>query len=98
LPIEIKINTYPSELADVIEHQESIIWRMEVIIGDLEEARIQAQERIARSQKKQKERHDKIATIKHYNIGDQVLVYRSALEKSWSHKLEEKWEGPFYIH
>ena len=98
LPIETNVHTYPSEPADAIELQESIIRRMESIIGDLEEARIQAQERIARSQKKQQSRHDETSVIEHYTIGDQVLVYRSALEKSWSHKLEEKWEGPYHIH
>ena len=71
---------------------------MEKIIGDLNEARNQAQERIAKSQKKQQLRHDQAASLEHYNIGDLVLLYKSALEKTWSHKLEEKWEGPYYIH
>ena len=56
---------------------------MESIIGDLEEAQIQAKERIAKSQQKQKARHDRKATLEHYSIGDLVLLYRSALEKTW---------------
>jgi Integrase zinc binding domain/Integrase core domain len=98
LPVETTIHTYPSEPADSINPEESIVRRMENIIGNLEEARIQAQERIARSQQKQQVRHDKNATLETYSIGNLVLLYRSALEKTWSHKLEEKWEGPYFIH
>ena len=33
-----------------------------------------------------------------YEIGDKVLYYNAAKEKTWSGKLEEKWKGPYYIH
>jgi len=98
LPIETEVSTYPSEPADAIAHPEALMRRIENVIGDLNEARNQAQDRIAKSQSKQKLRHQDKASIETYNIGDLVLLYRSALEKTWSHKLEEKWEGPYYIH
>jgi transposase InsO family protein len=98
LPIETEVHTYPAESASAISHQESLLRRMEQIVGDLLEARNQAQDRIAKSQSKQRLRHQDKAHIETYSIGDLVLMYRSALEKTWSHKLEEKWEGPYHIH
>lgn len=32
-----------------------------------------------------------------YRIGDQVLVYRSNLDKQWSGKFKSRWDGPFRI-
>jgi len=36
--------------------------------------------------------------IESYSIGDKVLVFRSLLEGTRKGKLEEKWEGPYYIY
>ena len=50
-------------------------------------------------QEKQKKRYDsKIKRPTEFKIGDKVLLYDAAKEKTWTGKLEEKWKGPFYIH
>ena len=32
-----------------------------------------------------------------FAVGDEVLVYNLTLLKQWSHKLEERWLGPYVI-
>ena len=44
-----------------------------------------------------KVRYDKRVHEKSFEIGDEVLLYNSALLKQWSHKLEERWLGPYVI-
>ena len=52
-----------------------------------------------RKQEKQKEYHDKKIKKKHvFEIGEKVVLAKAAYFKQWSGKLEEKWEGPYYIH
>ena len=33
-----------------------------------------------------------------FRIGDIVLLHRTRMENSLSGKLEDKWQGPYYIH
>ena len=82
LPVETEVLSYPSEPVDTISLQEFVKRRMEQIIGNLHEARNQAQDRIEKSQSKQKLQYQDKVTIETYNIGDLVLLYRSALEKT----------------
>src|ERR1051325_1046501 len=73
--------------------------RLQNLIEDVPQIRIQAQQKIREMQQKQKERHDqKLKKIVQYNIGEKVLKYRANKEKQWSGKLEKKWLGPYYIH
>ena len=49
-------------------------------------------------QQKQKNRHDlHLGKEIQYKIGDKVLYFNVAQEKTWSGKLEQKWKGPFII-
>ncbi|CAG8592328.1 6403_t:CDS:2, partial [Diversispora eburnea] len=76
LSIETEITTYPSETADTIDYQDSLLKKMEQVIEDLQEAKNQAQDRIAKSQSKQQLRYQVKTTIETYNIGGLVLLYR----------------------
>jgi hypothetical protein len=73
-------------------HLERLI---EVLPQELEKAKLQVQ----KSQKNQKDRHDrKIRFQINFSIGDKVLYYDAAKEKQWTGKLNPKWKGPYYIH
>ena len=52
-----------------------------------------------KTQERQKNYHDqKIKKLHVFNVGDKVLMYDAAKEKQWSGKLQDKWNGPYYIH
>ena len=73
--------------------------RLQNLIENVPQIRIQAQQKIKEMQQKQKKRHDqKLKKVVQYNIGEKVLKYRANKEKQWSGKLEPKWLGPYYIH
>jgi hypothetical protein len=51
-----------------------------------------------KSQKKQKERHDrKVKPTRKFKIGDKVLMYNAARDKHFTGKPRPKWKGPLYI-
>ncbi|CAH1763769.1 2246_t:CDS:2 [Entrophospora sp. SA101] len=89
-PVELQIPTYPTEIGS---EEELLLKRVYELIGNLPEKRVNERENISRSQEKQKERYDKKVVEQKFYIGDKVLLYRNPAKK-----LEEKWEGPFYIH
>ena len=81
------------------EKKISLIERIWEIVEKIPKIRYQAKEEIEKSQRRQKEYHDKRYKRKEeFEIGDKVLYYNAAKEKQWTGKLEEKWKGPYYIH
>ena len=73
--------------------------RIEQLIDDLPHVREEARLQINKSQQKQKQLHDnKLRKVSSFKIGDKVLYFNAAKEKSWSGKLDPKWKGPYYIH
>jgi hypothetical protein len=98
LPVELSVPTYPKEPIHENDLPDLILRRTEMIYGKLAEQRYEAHLQIEKSQIKQKQYHDSTKKIKRYSIGDQVLAYRSHLDKQWSGKLEAKWDGPYFIH
>ena len=83
------------------EHETSEISLLERIfqLEDFKLTQEKVQENIAKVQVKQKERYDKnLKCTKLFEIGDKVLLYDAAKEKSWTGKLNPKWKRPFYIH
>ncbi|CAI2200233.1 1545_t:CDS:1, partial [Funneliformis geosporum] len=61
--------------------------------------RQKAKENVTKAQENKKRQHDsKIKKPIEYQIGDKVLLYETAKEKTWIGKLEDKWKGPFYIY
>ena len=58
-----------------------------------------AKTQIQLAQQKQKNYHDKNTRISvTFNIGDKVLYFEAAKDKTHSGKLDQKWKGPYYIH
>ena len=72
--------------------------RIQHLIDDVPQIRINARELIKTQQQKQKVRFDKKIKPIEFSIGDQVLYYNAAKAKQWSGKLDPKWKGPYYIH
>jgi hypothetical protein len=92
LPIELEIDTYPTETLDEIDN---LVRRTYDLITELPETLIDAKKAIQRSQRQQKQRHDnRLPPYKPLNIGDKVWLER----KTHDGKFAPKWLGPFYIH
>ncbi|CAG8704610.1 27017_t:CDS:2 [Dentiscutata erythropus] len=82
---EITLKIPPVNKQDL---QENILRRVKVLLEELPQAQFDARERTLKAQLRHKERHDKRYRIESYSIG----------KKKHKGKLEEKWEGPFYVH
>jgi hypothetical protein len=95
LPIEFKVTTTEISSAGSDLH-EDLLKRIQIISGRMAEERLITQDRIYGEQQKQKQRHDKNVKEQHFGIGDLVLLYKSHLREK--KKLEERWNGPYYIH
>lgn len=95
LPIEFLV---PTKVG--IDHendlQEDLLKRIQMISGKITEDRLKTQDIIYQEQQKQKQRHDKNLKEIQFKIGDLVLLYKSQLREK--KKLEERWNGPYYIH
>jgi hypothetical protein len=95
LPIEFKIST--TEISnDESDLQDDLLKRVQIISGRMTEDRLITQDKIHIEQQKQKLRHDKNIKEQSFKIGDLVLLYKSQLRGK--KKLEERWNGPYYIH
>ena len=92
-PIELQIPTYPTEISSEEQIEELLLKRVYELIGNLPDKRVEAGENISKSQEKQKKRYDQKVVETKFYIGNKVLLYKNSAKK-----LEEKWEGPFYIH
>ena len=69
------------------------------LVEDIPQIRKKARDQITQSQLTQKDRHDKrIKKEKLFHIGDKVLYFKAAQDQTHSHKLAQKWKGPYYIH
>jgi hypothetical protein len=77
----------------------TLLDRLFTLIEELPQQQEEARKNILKSQKKQKERHDrKVKPIRKFKIGDKVLMYDAARDKHFTGKLRPKWKGPLYIH
>jgi len=57
-----------------------------------------AEKFIKHAQDCQKRNHDgNTKLLEPLKIGDMVKLLRSIVDASWSHKMEVKWDGPFFI-
>jgi hypothetical protein len=96
LPIEVEPEKDPNSEID-LEH--TFLKRIYEIEELLPEKYNETRKLITKSQQKAQDRHEtKIKKKIIYQIGDQVLMHDSRLDKQWSGKLEPKWKGPFKIH
>ena len=96
LPVDFAVTTAQAQLADT-DPQQDLLNRICHLTGQFENVKIEAQDNVAKSQQRQKDRHDKqLSEVQRYKIGDLVLLYRSELKNR--KKLEDRWKGPYYIH
>ena len=70
--------------------EEQILHRREQELQALHHVRKEAQDLIKRAQARQKQRFKEQHQIHTFKIRDQVLLYQSHFENSWSAKLKEK--------
>src|SRR4051812_10971263 len=66
-------------------------------IARLQLIRRKAKMFINKAQERQKKKQNERTIGETLHIGDEVLLYRDAIETSWSAKLEPKWEGPYRV-
>jgi hypothetical protein len=65
---------------------------------DLKAARTKRKIQIARLYKERTKRwHDKRIKIKHFKLGDKVLLFNSRVHLFGHGKLSSKWEGPYLV-
>ncbi|KAG9302624.1 hypothetical protein G9A89_007328 [Geosiphon pyriformis] len=100
LPISFTVETYPAQLIDENNFQETLQRRAYTLLSTLEGKQQIAATHIEHSQAQQKERHDdKLHSVTNkFKIGNKVLLHRTKAEKQWSGKFENKWDRPFFIH
>lgn len=98
LPVKISFTSHQTRQRTEEDLQSQILRRVEKLLGELIEVRQSAAKKIKKMQFKQKEYYEKKNKLESYEIGDQVLLYKSGLEMSYSTKLELKNSGPYYIH
>ena len=89
--------TLPTDLYHDDEHD--LFDSVKNLVKNLPIKRKEAQNRITRSQAKQKAEKDRQKHMAaQFQIGDKVLLYDAARETQHSGKFEHKWKGPYYIH
>jgi hypothetical protein len=90
----------PEDPNDICTNQGfSLQNQIDHLINKLPLVRQEAKKQIQLAQQKQKNYHDKNTRISvTYNIGDKVLYFEAAKDKTHSGKLDQKWKGPYYIH
>ena len=83
----------------VTETNTEAIWlRIDAEITKLHQACNRAHEFILKAQATQRKNVNKDREpLEQLKIGDQVLLYQNMVEAFWSHKLELRWKGPYYI-
>jgi hypothetical protein len=98
LLIEFAISTRSIDLPlSTSTVEEDLLSRVHTITGTILLKWDETQDRIYKSQQKQKQQFDQtVKSLIQYKIGDLVLLYKSQL---WGkQKLEERWTGPYYIY
>ncbi|CAG8769603.1 13950_t:CDS:1, partial [Acaulospora morrowiae] len=75
----------------------TILKRLFDLINVVPQEQNNAVAQIEQAQQRNKTRHDqRLKSSQSFAIGDKVLLYRAYLIHSRSHKLDNKWEGPFF--
>ncbi|KAG9293071.1 hypothetical protein G9A89_016433 [Geosiphon pyriformis] len=83
LPVEIEVNTYPTEPITEDNFQKTLLRRTYDLMETLENKQQKTADNIQKSQEKQKKRHDNQLPDKpvEFKIGDKVLLYHTKAEK-----------------
>ena len=93
MPIDLKLPGYPVETGFAGGFEDLYFRRLAQLVGPLIDDRQQAHRHIEVAQDKQKTRHDEKIQERKYAIGEKIL-----LRNFRAKKLDQKWQGPFYIH
>jgi len=81
-----------------LEGERTLVQHLNTHVNNLTIDRRNVQQNILVQQNKQKDRHDaQLEKPITFNIGNQVLYFNAAQEKSYSVKFQPKWKGPYYI-
>ncbi|GBG77846.1 hypothetical protein CBR_g25777 [Chara braunii] len=100
LPIEFHVDSWTTvDWAEEISREELLAARTRQIAYGLEENLMTAADRLAVKRDKGKERWDKNDRIRkeRVSVGDMVLLYDAALERTWTGKLANRWMGPYRV-
>ena len=96
LPIEFQVQTQSIQIKETND-KDDLLNRVRQITGRMDHDINQAQSNIEKSQRKQKERHDKNLTNEYtFRVGELVLMHKTEIQDK--KKLEERWKGPYYVH
>lgn len=90
LPIDVDLLPNKSTSPDVFRHLQDLAAEFTV-------TREMAKENIKRAQAQQKEYHDRKAVQPTYKLGDRVWLTNVNKKKGLNPKLQEKYQGPYYI-
>ncbi|KAF8418390.1 hypothetical protein EV426DRAFT_707510 [Tirmania nivea] len=99
LPVELSAKSWATVNWDKVKSRKELLAararQLDRREDDIEEAR----KKIRESRGRNKAYFDKNGREKQENleIGDMVLLYNSDLDKQWSQKLKNKWNGPYKI-
>jgi hypothetical protein len=82
-----------------MEEESILLNHVEKQLDHLPIVRNTVRQQLQIEQQKQKDRHDKkLKRLILYHIGDKVLYFEAAKDKTHTGKLDPKWKGPYYIH
>ncbi|GBG78457.1 hypothetical protein CBR_g26487 [Chara braunii] len=98
--IEFHVDSWTTiDWAEEMSREELIAARTRQIAYGLEENLMTASDRLAVERDKGKERWDKNVRIRkeRVSVGDMVLLYDAALERTWTGKLANRWMGPYRV-
>ncbi|GBG59847.1 hypothetical protein CBR_g66650 [Chara braunii] len=100
LPIEFHVDSWTTvDWAKEMSREEHIAARTRQIAYGLEDNLMTAADRLAVERDKGKERWDKNVRIRkeRVSVGDMLLLYDEALERTWTGKLANRWMGPYRV-
>ncbi|GBG90192.1 hypothetical protein CBR_g50373 [Chara braunii] len=100
LPIEFQVDSWTTvNWAENMTREELLATRTRQIAYGLEDNLMTVADRRAVQREKNKVRWDKDVIIKKEKIkvGDVVLLYDAALERTWTGKLANRWMGPYRV-
>ncbi|GBG63142.1 hypothetical protein CBR_g36911 [Chara braunii] len=100
LPIEFHVDSWTTvDWADSMLREELLAARTRQIAYGLEDNLMTASDQFVVERGKGKERWDKDVRVRKKKIivGDMVLLYNAALERTWSGKLANRWMSPYRV-
>jgi len=92
LPIHLRV---PVQLSN--DHLRSPNEHLSIVKDSISRLHEIARDRLTVAHARQKEQHDKGASGKQFNVGDQIMLFNPAVKKGQCSKFKKLWSGPFII-